>query len=263
MNGIDISTFQNGINLAKAKAEKCEFVILRGGFTGWGASRVKQKDACFEKFYSECKKNGIPVGCYYYSCADSAQKGKEEAEYFYNNCLKGKQFEMPVYIDVEDEHWQLGKKSGVTDAIYAFCDYVEKKGFFVGVYSSTSWFDSCIDAKRLERFTKWVADWRGKKPAFKYGGFDMWQTGTKVYAGKKVDADIAYKDFPKIIKANGLNGFQKNEEPKDEPKYHIVKSGETLSGIAKKYKTTVAKLAKANNIKDVNLIYVGQKLKVN
>ena len=41
---------------------------------------------------------------------------------------------------------------------------------------------------------------------------------------------------------------------------HIVKSGETLSGIAKKYNTTVDYLAKLNNIKNVNLIVVGQKL---
>lgn len=43
-------------------------------------------------------------------------------------------------------------------------------------------------------------------------------------------------------------------------KTYTVKSGDTLSGIASKYKTTVAKLVKDNNIKNANLIYVGQKL---
>lgn len=42
--------------------------------------------------------------------------------------------------------------------------------------------------------------------------------------------------------------------------YHTVKKGETLGIIASKYKTTVSNLAKLNNIKNVNLIYVGQKL---
>ena len=41
---------------------------------------------------------------------------------------------------------------------------------------------------------------------------------------------------------------------------HIVKSGETLSGIAKKYNTTVDNLVKLNNIKDPNYIITGQKL---
>lgn len=42
--------------------------------------------------------------------------------------------------------------------------------------------------------------------------------------------------------------------------YYTVKKGDTLSGIAKKYNTTVAYLAKLNNIPNVNLIYVNQRL---
>lgn len=41
---------------------------------------------------------------------------------------------------------------------------------------------------------------------------------------------------------------------------YIVQKGDTLYAIAKKYGTTVAALAKLNNIKNTNLIYVGQKL---
>lgn len=43
-------------------------------------------------------------------------------------------------------------------------------------------------------------------------------------------------------------------------KTYTVKSGDTLSAIASKYNTTVAKLVKDNNIANANLIYVGQKL---
>lgn len=45
-------------------------------------------------------------------------------------------------------------------------------------------------------------------------------------------------------------------------KAYTVKSGDTLSGIAKKYGTTVSKLKSLNGIKNVNLIYVGQRLKI-
>lgn len=41
---------------------------------------------------------------------------------------------------------------------------------------------------------------------------------------------------------------------------YTVKKGDTLSAIAKKYSTTVNSIAKLNNIKNVNLIYVGQVL---
>lgn len=44
--------------------------------------------------------------------------------------------------------------------------------------------------------------------------------------------------------------------------YYTVVKGDTLSGIAAKYKTTYQNLAKWNNIANPNLIYVGQKLKV-
>lgn len=43
---------------------------------------------------------------------------------------------------------------------------------------------------------------------------------------------------------------------------HTVKKGDSLSAIAKKYGTTVAKLQADNNIKNANFIYVGQTLKV-
>ena len=43
---------------------------------------------------------------------------------------------------------------------------------------------------------------------------------------------------------------------------YTVKSGDTLSGIAKKYGTTYQKLASYNGIANPNLIYVGQKIKI-
>ena len=51
----------------------------------------------------------------------------------------------------------------------------------------------------------------------------------------------------------------------DSPTQYItytVQKGDTLGKIASKYKTTVATLAKINNIQNVNLINVGQKLKI-
>jgi LysM repeat protein len=41
-----------------------------------------------------------------------------------------------------------------------------------------------------------------------------------------------------------------------------VRQGETLSGIAAKYRTTVSRITQANNIRERDIIRVGQKLKV-
>lgn len=49
-------------------------------------------------------------------------------------------------------------------------------------------------------------------------------------------------------------------QPKEE--YYTVVAGDTLSKIASKYGTTVDAIVKMNNIKNPNLINVGQKFRV-
>ena len=61
----------------------------------------------------------------------------------------------------------------------------------------------------------------------------------------------------------GLTRRRKAEKAlflKQSATYYIVKKGDTLSAIASKYNTTYQELAKLNNIKNPNLIYVDQKL---
>jgi len=44
--------------------------------------------------------------------------------------------------------------------------------------------------------------------------------------------------------------------------WHKVKSGDTLSGIAKRYHTTVKKLCQLNKIKETSILQIGQKIRV-
>jgi lysozyme len=53
-----------------------------------------------------------------------------------------------------------------------------------------------------------------------------------------------------------------SEQEEAQATIHIVKSGETLSGIAKQYNTTVSNLVSLNGIVDINKIYVGQSVKI-
>ncbi len=318
--GIDISVYQKGMSLSRAKNEGVEFAILRAGYTGYGNGVSKAKDTEFETHYKNAKNNGLGVGAYWFSRATTYENGKAEAKYMYENCLKGKQFEYPIYIDVEDTYYQSkAGKTAITNGIKGFCEYLEGKGYYVGVYANSSWFKNYIDASIPSKYDCWVANWGTTNPSTPSHG--LWQFGgetnkirTNKIAGMVCDQNYAYKDYASIMKNSGLNGFTATKEeskvntsttPKksvetiakeviegkwgngeerktkltaagynytevqnkvnelmDKPKTitYTVKAGDTLSKIAKKYNTSVDKLAKDNNIKDKNKIYVGQKL---
>ena len=212
MKGLDISSYQSGINFDAIKSAGIEFLILRAGFTGWGTGVNYNKDKSFEHFYNQSKSHNIPVGAYWYSCANTKEKGIAEAKFMYENCLKGKQFEFPIYIVVEDTHHQVNNKRGVTDAIIGFCEYLENLGYYVGIYASDiSGFKDKMYINELDAYDKWVARY-GSEPKYvkQYG---MWQSTSSGringYNGN-LDGDVAYKDYSSIIKNAKLNGFTDN-----------------------------------------------------
>lgn len=59
---------------------------------------------------------------------------------------------------------------------------------------------------------------------------------------------------------NSEDSLQKNED-KNSEKYHIIKKGDTLYAIAKKYGTTISNLCKINNIKENSILQIGQKVR--
>lgn len=279
--GIDISKYQAGINLSNIKNAGYDFVIIRAGYTGWGDGESKAKDPNFEGFYSQAKSAGLGVGAYYFTIATSYQEGVEEAEWLYNNCLRGKQFDYPIYIDVEDDtggkqYLRKAGKNATTQGIKGFCETMEKLGYYVGIYASDiSGFKDMMNINELTDYDKWVARY-GSKPSY-VTSYGMWQTTSsgKVngYSGS-LDLNEAYKDYPNIIKSNGLNGYSKGAQTGTQTgsqttstsntneKTYTVVSGDTLSGIASKYGTTYQKLAEYNGISNPNLIYPGQKIKI-
>lgn len=210
LKGIDISTWQTSkFNFDSIK--DLDFIIIRAGFTGTADGVNLNIDNCFEINYEKAKRYGIPVGCYWYSCANTAAKGQAEAAYLYEHCLKGKQFEYPIYLDVECDQYQTGKNKGVTDAILAWADYLEAKGYYVGVYANYNYFINHLENDRLNRINRWLAYWTENKPQLKFD-YSMWQnTSGLIINNMKVDGDFAYKDFEKIIKDAGLNGFTKSD----------------------------------------------------
>jgi len=268
--GIDISTFQNGINLSQAKKEGVKFVIIRGGFTGYGSAKGKAKDDRFEQHYKNAKDNNLNVGIYYFSRATSYEEGKNEAEFLYNNCLKGKTFEYPIFVDVEDTvYQQKAGKEKITEAIKGFCEYIENIGGYAGVYCNLNWADNYLNYNELsKKYDFWLAYWDTEKPdENKYPVYGIWQFGGETneirenkIAGKITDQNYSYKDYPSIMRYNKLNDFSKKEEP---TVIYIVKNGDNLTNIAKKYNTSWQKIYNDNkNVigSNQNIIKPGQQL---
>lgn len=85
-----------------------------------------------------------------------------------------------------------------------------------------------------------------------------WGNGTE-RKNKLTAAGYDYNTIQSAVDAK-LKGNTTTSKPKET--VYVVKSGDTLSGIASKYGTTYQELAKYNGISNPNLIYVGQKIKI-
>lgn len=204
INGIDVSKWQGKIDWQKVKSSGVEFAILRAGY----GKEISQKDEQFESNYSGCKAAGMPVGAYWYSYAMSADEAKKEAE----TCLsiiKGKQFEYPIYFDIEESKQLALGKSKCTEIAKAFCEKMESAGYFVGIYSSKSHLETYLTDEIRARYAVWVAHYATK--CTYSGQYGIWQ---KSSSGKingingNVDIDECYVDYPTTIKNKNLNGFK-------------------------------------------------------
>lgn len=279
-HGVDVAKYQGTIDWKKVKSAGVDFCILQAGY---GRSAT-QKDPTFESNYKNAKAAKLNVGVYWYSYAVSEADAVQEAQ----ACLqviKGKQFEYPVYYDIEEQA-QFNRGKSFCDAIAkAFCDTLEKAGYYAGIYTGRYAAQHYFSQNTFKRYALWVAEYGGK---LNYSGdYGIWQNSSTWRVSGingNVDHDYSYVDYPSIIKKAGLNGFKATKtETKTETKkttktdtkkktevktaakkdtYYTVAKGDTLSGIAQKYGTTWQKLAKANNLVNPDVIYAGQKIKI-
>ncbi len=341
MFGIDVSSYQGNINWDVVK-NHIDFAILRCGFGQYNS----QKDKFFERNYEECRRLGIPVGIYHYSYAKNVDQARKEANLVLS-WLKGKEIQLPVYYDIEDDS-QIGLgKEMLTNMCVEFCNTIEGAGLWAGIYANKHWFTRILDSEKLgKRYTCWVAQYYDK--CTYEGKYDVWQnsssgridgivgnvdtnymyrnliaeignktsnTDVKVEETKEVvqaqpvqNNELNYKKFVstnniiyanaqdannkkngkalsgayvnktmKIVKvynnavlADNLIGFFNlddirivdNANANTETIIYTVVAGDYLDKIAKKYKTSVSSIIAKNNIKNPNLIYPGQKLKI-
>ena len=137
-------------------------------------------------------------------------------DYFYNNILKNRQFELPVFIDVEHPDMLAVGKPKLTAIVKKWCDILEKKGFWVGIYASVYGFSAYMNDVELLPYTHWVAQWAEECTYENKDVLGFWQFGgetnlirSNLVAGVVCDQNYMYLDFPSIIKEKKLNGFDK------------------------------------------------------
>lgn len=237
--GIDISYCQTSVDWNKLKTD---FVIVRAGYGKYAT----QKDAMFETHYKNAKAKSIPVGAYWYSYALSEAEAREEAK----ACIaiiKGKKYEYPIYFDVEnDDQFKLGRAK-VSAIIKAFCNELEKAGYWAGVYTNVNWYNNVIDDDIKSRYAIWIAHWNTSSPAIS-GPYGLWQykVGTVYGIAGGCDMDYSYVDYPTAIKAAGLNGYTKTTTTTTKPKTETKPSKKTITASVvvdgKTYKGTLTEV---------------------
>ena len=297
MFGIDVSYHKGNIDWNKVKPS-VSFVILR---LGWiGNKNNHTIDPKFEEYYNQCKSLNIPIGVYVYNYCNSEESAIAGAKWVIDR-LTNKTLELPVYLDMEDNSLESLGKTKLTNICIAFNTEIEKTGLWAGVYANLNWYNNFLDKNLIKKkYTTWIAHYTSGIDKYK-GEYDMWQSSSSGRIdgiSSNVDTDYLYRDLisqigdisptnpnDEILKlANEvISGKYGNGEARkkalgdkysavqakvnelmakrNEIKY-VVKKGDTLSEIALKYGTTVNKIAKKNNIKNVNKIYVGQVLKI-
>ena len=158
LKGIDVSEHQGVIDWAKVAKDGVQFAIIRAGY----GRELSQKDKYFERNYAGAKAAGIQVGAYWYSYADSVERGEQEAK----TCLKvleGKRFDLPIFFDqeYEPEILKLSNNSR-TNIILKFVQTIKAAGYECGLYSSTNFITTKLQADRLTAYPLWLAEYGSK-----------------------------------------------------------------------------------------------------
>lgn len=185
---IDISEWNCDINFNKVRNTGVTCVIIRAGY----GKDPNQEDNKFQEYYRQAKSAGLNVGAYWYSYATSVDAAKAEVK----NCMNtigGKQFDLPVFLDVEEYRQAVLPRRTLTDIISAFCDGIKSYGYDVGMYSAKSMLvDSAYPDELSSKYLIWIA-----APNTSYSDLpsyvDLWQySWNGKVDGIRNDVDLNY-----------------------------------------------------------------------
>lgn len=207
---VDVSKWNGDIDWDKLKYCGVYGVIVRMAGVYYANDRTIYIDSKFVENYTDAVNAGFHVGVYFYFSAVNQSEAEKSANYIADTLEKyGFKPDMPVFLDTESTY--LMKKGGsvIRNATGKALDILKKRGYYPGVYTSSSWANDYLDDETLDGSTLWVADYRGYTG---YSGrYDMAQITDRaeidgVQDSEYLDLNICYFDYPKYISDNGLNG---------------------------------------------------------
>lgn len=211
--GIDVSTYNGTLKWQNIASQGVDFAIIRAG------SSVSGKDYQFDYNYRNAKAAGLDVGAYYYvdvKTVDDILKCVEDLELL----LEGKTFEYPIYLDIERN--ALGEELGkelLTEMCVAFIETLQADGYFAALYTNNNWLVNFFDTEKVTSlYDIWYARyiptadidsavWNLEKYGTTMGMWQYTEEGRLENESCNFDFNIAYRDYPTIIKRFGYNGF--------------------------------------------------------
>lgn len=256
--GIDVSGWQESINYTQVAESGIQIVYMKASE---GSNFV---DPYFEQNYANAKANGLKVGFYHYLTARSEQQAVAEANFFVStiagkipDCRLAMDFESFGSLSIEEIN-QIG---------LTFVRTVETlSGKEVVIYSDTSNASSVFGGE-LTNYPLWVAQYEVQEPT-PNGNWDSW-VGWQYTDLGEIAGINGYVDRDEFTEDIFLNTSSEIPLPENTNKPTagkimeiIIQRGDTLTELAIKYNTTVARLVELNNIANPNLIYAGATLLV-
>lgn len=190
--GLDVSKWQGDIDYKKVKNAGVEFVFIKIGGTN-GINGDYYMDPKFKDNIEGFLKEGIPVGLYFYSYANSYNEAVKEAKWVIEN-IKDYPITFPIAFDWEN--WSSFNKFKMsfyelTNSAKGFIDTINKAGYEGILYSSKSYLESIW----LENdFPIWLAHYTDKTNY--QGNYRFWQmtSSCKIdgITANTVDVNIMY-----------------------------------------------------------------------
>ena len=265
IKGLDVSEFQGEVDWERVKAAGYKFAMLRAGY---GYNTI---DKQFRRNASECNRIGLPVGVYWFCYAFSPEKAVQEAD----GCIdiiSEYRLDYPVCYDIEQASADYIEKQGVSftpalakNVVKSFCDRIEAKGYYAMFYTNRNFLDTYLGTELSKRYAYWYARYADRFDGTDCGIWQYTSTGSVPGITGNVDLDLGYTNYPSVIKKAGLNHLSASSpSPSPVPEYitYVIQPGDTLSGIARRYGTTVTALTQLNKLSDPDKIYAGNTLKV-
>ena len=184
---IDVSHWDGTVDYASwIKKHNLWGVIVKAG--GNETKLGRYTDSQFETNYKKAKAAGLHVGAYYYTVSTSAAEAKKDAQHLVG-LLKNHDFDLPIYMDVEDPSQFKLSKAVLTGVIKTFCDTLIANNYYAGLYIQGSAWLNNVNQNELTKYANWIAWWQRDWPT-KAGDIGMWQQGTK----RLSDGAIYYAD---------------------------------------------------------------------